>query len=167
MADETSNITTLEVAGEWTNESGITGPHDSLCMVTIAANDVSGELSFNFSSVDGTINGIEIMLHYAVGDADDFVHVELYDSTSTWRLKIVAWPAQGVCTGSIDRTVGASDDLWGGIWTAAHIKSSSFRIRVTSKATGKAGGTWSCDYGTCKVYYTEAGGEQAVIFQMG
>lgn len=168
MSDETRNATTLEAAGAWTNESNFTGAHDSSCMTATAKDVLSGEFSFNFSSVSGTINGIEVMLHHCVGDANDFAHIELYDSTSAWRLKTLTTPGSGAptCTSCTDQTAGGAADTWGGTWSDTHIKSSSFRIRVTPKASGKASGAWAADYCTCKVYYTEAGGEQVIIFTM-
>lgn len=168
MVDETRNATTLQAAGAWTSEANFTGAHDGSCMGASAKDQLSGEFSFNFSTLSGTINGIEVMLHYCVGDTDDFANVELYDSTSAWRLKILTTPGSGAptCTSCTDQTAGGSTDLWGGTWTATHIKSSSFRIRITAIGSGKSGGAWAADYCTCKVYYTEAGAESVIVTTM-
>lgn len=155
MADETRNATTLQAAGGWTSESNFTGAHDGACMGATAKDALSGEFSFNFSVIAGTINGIEVMIHHAVGDTNDWINVELKDSTSTWRLLSVAViGSAGTCATAVDRTVGGPTNLWGGTWSDTHIKSTNFRIRVTAMASGKSGGAWNADYCTVKVYYT-------------
>lgn len=163
MADETRNATTLQAAGSWTSEANFTGAGDSSCMSASSDGIVSGEFSFNFSTLSGTINGIELTIHHAVGDDNDFVEVELYDSTSAWRLKTVAWSVNGNCAAAVDRTVGGSTDTWGGTWSDTHIKSTSFRIRVTAQTAGKAGASWLADSCSCKVYYTETGAEEIML----
>lgn len=164
MADETRNATTLQAAGAWVAESNFTGAHDGSCMGATVKDQLSGEFSFNFSVVSGTVNGIEVMLHHAVGDTNDWADVELRDGTGAWRLQAVAViGSAGTCATAVDRTVGGATNLWGGAWTAAHVKSTAFRIRVTAKASGKSGGAWNADYCTCKVYYTEAGAESVIV----
>ena len=164
MASEAQNAATLEAAGAWTNEANFTGAHDGSCMTATAA-VVSGEFSFNFSSVEGTINGIELLIHRAWA-GNDIANVELYDSTSTWRLKASATNAAADCASATDETHGTPTDLWGGTWTAAHIKSSAFRIRVTSVVQGKSDAYWGADHCTCTVYYTAVSGESVIVTTM-
>lgn len=167
MADETRNATTLQAAGAWAIEANFIGAHDGSCMAATVKDALSGEFSFNFSTLSGTINGIEVTLHHAVGDTNDFATVELKDSTSTWRLQTVAViGSAGTCATAVDKTVGGATNLWGGTWTATHIKSTNFRIRVTANAAGKSGGAWNADHCTCKVYYTEAGAESIIVTTM-
>ena len=164
MASEAQNAATLEAAGAWTSEANFTGAHDGSCM-TATATVVSGEFSFNFSSVDGTINGIELLIHRAWA-GNDYAIVELYDSTSTWRAKTSVTNAASGCANATDETHGTPTDLWAGTWTAAHIKSSAFRIRVTSEVQGKSDASWSADHCTCTVYYTAVSAESVIVTTM-
>lgn len=164
MASEAQPAATLEVAGAWSNEANFTGAHDGSCMTAVAA-AVSGEFSFNFSSVSGTINGIELLIHRA-WNGNDYATVELYDSTSTWLAKTSVTNAASGCAAATDETLGTPTDLWGGTWSDTHIKSSSFRIRVTSVVSGKNDASWAADHCTCKVYYTEAGAEEVIVTTM-
>ena len=164
MASEASSATTLEAAGAWTSESSFTGAHDGACMTATAA-AVSGEFSFNFSSVSGTINGIEILIHRA-WNGNDYATVELYDSTSTWLAKTSATNAASGCAAATDETLGTPTDLWGGTWSDTHIKSSLFRIRVTSVVSGKSDAYWGADHCTCTVYYTAVSAEEVIVTTM-
>lgn len=169
MSDETSNVTTLQAAGSWTGEANFTGTHDGNCMTETLDGQNSGEFSFNFSSVTGTIDGIEVMVHCIAGDTDDDIVVGLYDTTSTWRTQTIANPGAGsTCADCVDKTLGGSADTWSGTWTAAHITSTAFRIRLSSLKAAKSGGYWAADHATCKVYYTETAPTttQSIIFQM-
>jgi len=165
MASEAQNAATLEAAGLWSSEANFTGAHDSACMTAAAAASVSGEFSFNFSSVEGTINGIELLIHRA-WNGNDIANIELYDFTSTWRLKVSVTNAAADCVSATDETLGTPTDLWGGTWTAAHIKSSAFRIRVTSVVQGKSDAYWGADHCTCTVYYTAVGAEEVIVTTM-
>ena len=84
--------------------------------------------------------------------------MELYDSTSTWRGPgaFTSPYAAHTCADGTTRDVGAVDYLWGGTFTAAHIKSSNFRVRITAKASGGSGALWHVDEISVRVYYTEA-----------
>lgn len=152
MASESKNANVLEAAGAWSNEAEFLGAHDNVCMTASAA-AVSGEFSFDFSAVSGDIDGIEVLIHRA-WNGNDIANVELYDSTSTWRLKASATNAAADCASATDETLGTPTDLWGGTWTAAHISSSAFRIRLTSVTQGKSDGYWGADHCTVTVYYT-------------
>lgn len=161
---EASTVTTLEAAGDWFSESDFRGASDENCMEESSSNSYSGEFSMSFSSVEGTIDGIEVVINYRVGDSNDYVQVDLLDSTSTWVSLDAATPGSGqACSQATDQTVGGSGNLWGGTWTAAWIKSSSFRIRVRAKASGKSGADWVADNATITVYYTEAGAEDLMV----
>lgn len=164
MASETKNATTLEVAGAWATESNFTGAHDGACM-TSSVGLYSGEFSFDFSAVSGTINGIEVLIHRA-WNGNDNADIELYDSTSTWKVKLSATNAADGCAACTDETLGTPTDLWGGTWTAAHIKSSSFRIRVNGLVQGKSDVSWAADHCTVTVYYTAVSAEEVIVTTM-
>jgi hypothetical protein len=156
MASETTDINAAETAGDWTDEANLVGAGDSSCSYTTTGGNTSGEYSFDFSSVTGTINGISLMVHGHGQEADDLV-IELIDSTSTWRSKTTAvYGSNNVnCANAQDATVGGAADTWGGTWTAAWITSTSFRVRVSFEAA--PGGSWiAADYIEVTVYYTAA-----------
>lgn len=164
MASESSVATALEAAGAWSNEAEFLGTSDGTCMVETTSNQLSGEFSFTFTEVTGTILGIVVTVNYASGDANDYVYATLIDSTSTNRQKTVAWAVETTqCGNTVERTVGASDDLWSGIWTAAWITSTDFRIFITARQSGKAGGSWRCDNVLCTVYYEEVADVEEVM----
>ncbi len=169
MASEAEVANTHETTGEWSTETALLGGHDSSCMSTVSSNDVSGEYSFNFTDVTGTIDGIEVLIHGICGDTNDFFRISLIDSTSTWVYKETTAPGSGsACTDAVDRTVGGAADLWGGTWTAAWITSTSFRLKVTARASGKSGSLWYADHVTVTVHYTEAAPvtEEVILISM-
>lgn len=156
MPSVSSYATAQQTYGYWVNEDGFIGGHNDACMFAEAKNNVSGEFSFNFSALPegATIVGIEVLLHCICGDANDYHKIELKDAGGTWRAKNTTAPGAGTCVNCVDRTVGGATDLWDGTWTASHIKSTNFRIRVTAIASGAAGGYWGADYCQVTVYYT-------------
>lgn len=167
MASESQNAATLEAAGAWSSEAEFIGTDDDLCMTTGSTTTISGEFSFNFASVEGTINGIEVTVHWAGGDSNDYAWVDLYDTTSTWcRMTLSSHGAALVCATAQSTLVGGPTNLWTGTFTAAHIKSSAFRIRVESKAQGKSGAAWAADWCQVTVYYTAVGAEEVIVTTM-
>lgn len=166
MASEQSYLTTLEAAGDWTNESNLTGAGDDSCAIENAGNSYTGYYSMSFSSVEGTINGIEVTVHSGANDSDDYLTVELTDSIAgvVTQNTVALGTGYSICANCNDKTVGDSTDLWGGTWTPAHIKSSSFQLRLRAKAAGKSGGGWMADNVSVTVYYTPAAdGEQVMV----
>ena len=158
-------VNALEAAGDWTDEAELIGSHDNTCMSSTTKNDVSGEFSFAFTTPTGTIDGIMVAITRSYGDTDDYITVELYDATSTWRAKNVSIDPGGPrsCADGIAGSVGGGTDKWGGTWTAAHIKSTDFRMRVTAKATGGSGDQWYCDNAIVSVWYTEAAATKVMV----
>lgn len=147
---------TLETAGAWTNEAGFLGGIDADCATVTGKNEVSGEMSYGFSAVDGTIDGLLVSLRgYVAGPSpNDVFLVELYDATSTWVGKTTTSPGTNSCATPGTTNPGGATDLWGGTWTAAHIKSDNFRIRIESKAVGASGTLWGIDTLATYVWYS-------------
>lgn len=156
MVSDNSYPDTLETAGDWTNEAGFLGADDDDCATVAAKNEVSGEMSYGFTAVTGTIDGLLVSLRgYVAGPSpNDVFLVELYDSTSTWVGRTTTSPGTNSCASPGTVNPGGSTDLWGGTWTAAHIKSDNFRIRITSKAVGASGTIWGIDTLRTYVWYS-------------
>jgi hypothetical protein len=153
-----STLTTLESAGDWTNEANLTGADDGSCGHSLSGGDTTGPYSMSFSTVSGTINGLTVVVHAHGQEADD-LEIELLDSTSTWRQKITAvYGSNNVdCNNCQDATVGGAADVWGGTWTAAWINSNSFRFRCRFEAS--PGGSWiAVDNAEITVEFTPAAG---------
>jgi len=87
------------------------------------------------------------------GDGNDYYTIELQDKTSTWKLK-TGTAYSGSCASGAPESLGGATDDWGGSWDASHINSSSFRVRLTYKASAKANLEY-VDHIEVTIYYTE------------
>lgn len=155
MASQTRSVDNI-VSAEWVDPNQAF-TENGLCTHFATKNgaNVYNIINTPFTIPEGvTIDGIEVKTIRGT-DADDYYTIELQTKAPAWKLKN-GTSYQAVCADGAPETLGGAMDLWDGSWDAVHINSSSFQVRITFKASGKAN-TIYVDHIEITVYYTEIG----------
>lgn len=155
MASQTRSVDNT-VSSEWADPNNAFSD-DGNCTSTDSdgAANVYNMIGTPFAIPSGaTIDGIEVVTQRG-GDGDDAYSIEVYDADSQWRLQSGTAGSAANCSTAANETLGNSADTWSGTWTATHINSSSFQIRLTFVKSKKAN-VFYVDHISVVVYYTSA-----------